>query len=131
VWNPQLNHQCLSLRDVRVAVRIGVHAFEREKPQLLSIDVEMYRRHDRFMGGSLASCLDYDRLYYHITKQLPDREHVELLELLADELVDFSLEDSRVEACRVIVRKLDVYPGTAVPEITIFRTRPAPTDRAA
>ncbi len=81
------------------------------QPQLLSVDVELYRRQERFTGTSLADCLDYDRLYYHITKQWPAREHVELLERLADDLAEYCLVDARVEACRVIIRKLEVYPG--------------------
>ena len=124
MWNQLVSHQCLALRDVRVNVRIGLHAFEYEKPQLLSVDVELYRRQERFTGTSLADCLDYDRLYYHITKQWPAREHVELLERLADDLAEYCLLDARVEACRVIIRKLEVYPDSATPEITIYRTRP-------
>ena len=97
---------------------------EYEQPQLLSVDVELYRRQERFTGTSLADCLDYDRLYYHITKQWPAREHVELLERLADELAEYCLVDARVEACRVIIRKMEVYPGSATPEITVYRVRP-------
>ena len=92
------------------------------KPHL-SVDVELYRRQERFTGTSLADCLDYDRLY-HITKQWPAREHVELLERLADDLAEYCLLDARVEACRVIIRKLEVYPDSATPEITIYRIAP-------
>lgn len=123
VWNQLVSHQCLALRDVRVNVRIGVHAAEYEQPQLLSVDVELYRRQERFTGTCLADCLDYDRLYCHITKQWPVREHVELLERLADDLADYCLVDARVEACRVIIRKAEVYPGSAAPEIMIYRVR--------
>lgn len=123
MWNQLASHQCLALRDVRVSVRIGVHAFEYEKPQLLSVDVELYRRQERFTGTTLADCLDYDRLYEHITGMWPTRAHVELLEQMADDLAELCLADHRVEACRVVIRKLEVYPGTATPEISIYRVR--------
>jgi 7,8-dihydroneopterin aldolase/epimerase/oxygenase len=126
VWNHLESYQCLALRDVRVQVRVGVHRHEHEGPQLLSVDVELYRRQDRFTGTSLADCLDYDRLYFHLTERWPEREHVPLLERLADDLAELCLEDRRVEACRVIVRKPDIYPGTATPEITVYRVRPDP-----
>ena len=58
---------------------------EHEEPQLLSVDVELYRRQERFTGTSLADCLDYDRLYDHITEEWPARAHVELLERLAED----------------------------------------------
>jgi dihydroneopterin aldolase len=124
VWNPLASHECLALRDVRVSVRVGVHAWEHERPQLLSVDVELYRRRERFVGGTLADCLDYDRIHDHLTEIWPARAHVELLERLADDLIDLCLEDGRVEACRVIIRKPEVYPGTAVPEISVYRLRP-------
>lgn len=123
MWNQPVSYQCLALRDVRVSVRIGVHAFEYEKPQLLSVDVELYRRQERFTGTTLADCLDYDRLYEHITGTWPTRGHVELLELMADDLAELCLADHRVEACRVVIRKLEVYPGSATPEISIYRVR--------
>ena len=125
MWNQAVSHQCLALRDVRVSVRIGVHAFEYEKPQMLSVDVELYRRQQRFTGTTLAECLDYDRLYHHVTQEWPARDHVELLEILADELAEVCLADDRVEACRVVIRKPEVYPGSAVPEITVYRLRAA------
>ena len=43
--------------------------------------------------------------------------------MLAEELVEFCLEDARVEACRVVIRKPEVYPGSATPEIAVYRRR--------
>jgi 7,8-dihydroneopterin aldolase/epimerase/oxygenase len=123
VFNQQGNHQCIALRDVRVPVRVGVYAAEHAKPQELSIDVELYRRLDRLTSAALGECLDYDRIYHHLTEEWPVREHVELLEVLAEGLVEFCLSDRRVEACRVVIRKPEVYPGSATPEVTVYRAR--------
>lgn len=125
MWNPLVSHQCLALRDVRVTVRVGVYAAELEAPQQVSVDVEMYRREQRFTGTSLADCLDYDRIYRHLTQDWPRRDHTQLLEQLADQLAEFCLVDARVEACRVVIRKSDIYPGSAAPEISVFRVREA------
>jgi dihydroneopterin aldolase len=108
-----VSHQCLALRDVRVAVRLGVR------------DVELYRCQGRFAGRSIADCLDYDRVFDHLATAWPQRPHTELLEQLAEDLVQFCLADERVEACRVVVRKPEAYAGRAVPEITVFRCRAA------
>ena len=123
MWNPLASHQCLALRDVRVNVRVGVHAVEHAAPQVVSVDVEMYRQVERFTGTTLADCLDYDRIHRHLTEAWPKRPHIDLLEKMADELVEFCMEDGRVEACRVVIRKPDVYPGSPVPEIALFRVR--------
>jgi dihydroneopterin aldolase len=125
VWNPAVSHQCLALRDVRVAVRLGVRADERAAPQLVSVDVELYRRQGRFAGRSVADCLDYGRVFDHLATAWPQRPHTELVEQLAEDLVQFCLADERVEACRVVVRKPEAYAGRAVPEITVFRCRAA------
>ena len=123
MWNPLASHQCLALRDVRVAVRVGVYAHEQTAPQLLIVDVELYRRQERFTGTSLADCLDYDRVYLHLTEEWPARPHICLLETLAEGLVEFCLSDPRIDACRVVIRKAEIYPGTAIPELAVFRLR--------
>jgi dihydroneopterin aldolase len=121
VWDPDVSYQCLALRDVRVAVRLGAFEEERKAPQAVSVDVELYRRHGPFKGHALADCLDYDRVFRHLTECWPERPHTALLELLAEDLISFCLADPRIEACRVVIRKLEVYAGRAVPEIMVYR----------
>lgn len=125
MWDERASYQCLALRDVRVAVRLGAFESERAAPQPVSVDVELYRRQGRFTGGKLSDCLDYDRVFRHLTEIWPERPHTDLLEELAEDLVNFCLADPKVEACRVVVRKLAVYGGRAVPEITVHRLRAA------
>lgn len=125
MWDKDCDHECLALRDVRIPVRVGVYAREHDAPQLLGVDVELYRRRGQFSGSTLADCLDYDRVHDHLTRIWPARAHVELLELLAEDLIGVCLDDPRVEACRVVIRKLEVYPGTATPEISVWRRRAA------
>ena len=67
VWDERVSHQCLALRDVRVDVRLGVYPEEHEAPQPVSVDVELYRTCERFTGTMLADCLDYDRVFRHLT----------------------------------------------------------------
>ena len=125
VWNLAVSHHCLALRDVRVPVRLGIRADERTAPQQVSVDVELCRRQGPFAGGSIADCLDYDRVFQHLTMAWPRRPHTDLLEQLAEDLVRFCLEDARVEACRVVIRKPEAYGGRAFPEIAVFRCRAA------
>lgn len=123
VWDQRVSHQCLALRDVRVLVRLGVCPSERAAPQPVSVDVELYRACAGFTGRTLADCLDYDRVFRQLTEGWPDRPHTDLLEVLAEDLVGFCLADARVEACRVVIRKIEIYQGLGVPEIAVFRQR--------
>lgn len=121
MWDPRQSHQCLALRDVRLHVRLGVCPEERAAPQPVSVDVELYRACERFTGGGLADCLDYDRVFRYLTQTCADRPHTDLIESLAEDLVGFCLADRRVEACRVVIRKTAIYQGRAVPEIIVYR----------
>ena len=123
MWNERSDHQCLALRGLRVEVRLGVNEAERAGPQPVSVEVELYRSGGAFAGRSLADCLDYDRVYRHLTERWPALPHTDLLEQLAEDAVRVCLEDGRVEACRVVIRKLEIYGGRAIPEIAVFRHR--------
>ena len=125
MWDHRISHQCLALRDVRVAVRLGAFEQERREPQPVSVDVELYRAQGAGGQVSLADCIDYDRVFRHLTETWPDRPHTDLLEHLAEDLIRFCLLDDRVEACRVVIRKLEIYAGYGVPEISVYRRRQA------
>lgn len=123
MWDQHASHHCLALRDVRIDVRVGAYREEHAAPQPVSVDVELYRHAGPFTGTSLADCLDYDRVFRYLTEALPARAHIDLLEQLAEEMIAACLADERVEACRVVIRKLAIYGGRGVPEIAVYRRR--------
>lgn len=120
---PRENWHCLALREVPLDVRLGVYPHERVRAQRILVDVELWRRLDRFTGTSLADCLDYDRIHRWLVETWPMRPHTELLEQLAEELIGKCLEDPRVEGCRVRIRKPEAHGGRGVPEILATRWR--------
>ncbi len=123
LWRRDGDWECVALRAVRLWLRVGVREEERRRPQPVEVEVELYRRAPRDRRGGLAACLDYDRLHRHLTEAWPARPHTGLLEELAEDLVAFCLADPRVEACRVVVRKPEIYAGRGVPEVSLYRAR--------
>lgn len=123
MWDIGQSWQCVALRDVGIEVRLGVYAKEHDAPQRIAVDVELYRHTGPGRPASLDECLNYDRIFGHLVETWPARPHTPLLEHLAEDLVEFVMEDLRVEACRVILRKLDIYGGRAVPSIEVYRLR--------
>jgi 7,8-dihydroneopterin aldolase/epimerase/oxygenase len=117
------NHEIVRLEQVELALRVGVYPQEREAPQRVLIDIALFRRHDRYSGGGLGECLDYDRIYEFLVRDLPKRPHTALLEELAEVVLAACFEDSRVEASRVTLRKPDIYGGNGVPALEVFRQR--------
>ena len=123
LWNPAADYQKVAVRNLVVALGIGVYGHERGRSQRVQVDVELFRHAGPLAEVRLDDCLDYDRLHRFLTEELPRRPHFELLELLAEEIAAFALADARVEACRVVLRKLDVYVGGASPELEVYRRR--------
>ena len=115
--------QSVGLEDLEVHLEIGVNPDEHGRRQPVLVAVTMYRMMDGFTGGGLAACLDYGRIFRYVTELLPTRPHVELVEELAEDLVTFCLEDARIEACRVRLKKPQAFGGAACPVLEVFRRR--------
>ena len=108
--------QCrrLFLRDHEIAVRIGVHEFEKRGPQRLLINVDLYvplkysdPRHD-----DIGDVVDYDFIRRCVAERI-SRGHIELQETLCDDLLALMLAHPHVKAARVSTEKPDVYPDSA------------------
>jgi 7,8-dihydroneopterin aldolase/epimerase/oxygenase len=125
-WDPQASYERVALEDLTVELQVGINQWERApgKAQRLLVTVEMFRHRGAFTGTSVADCINYDRVYSHIAARwTPARAHIDLLEPLLEELVAVCFEDTRVEACRVAIRKPHVYNGHAVPTVEVYRLR--------
>lgn len=127
-WDTAASYERVALEDIAVEVQVGIEEWERVagKAQRLLVTVEMFRHRDAFTGTSVADCVDYDRVYRHLAGHwTAARPRVDLLESLLEELVVLCFEDTRVEACRVAIRKPHVYNGRAVPVVEVYRLRPS------
>jgi len=101
----------LFLRDFTVPVAIGVHDFEKQAPQRVRFNVDLYvpladstPNHD-----DIAEVVDYDFIRQTILARIA-RGHIQLQETLCDELLAAMLAHPGVRAARVSTEKPDVYP---------------------
>lgn len=100
------------LRDFEVIASIGIHTFERQNPQRIIIDVELFLAPDAAGGDGedrIETVLDYDFLRERIRKIVEGR-HFNLQETLCAEILDLCLARAEVAGARVSTRKPDVYP---------------------
>jgi dihydroneopterin aldolase len=123
LWDDGSSHECVALRGVALDVRVGIGDEEREGTQALVVDVELYRHRDSAPVGGIEGCLNYDHIYRYVTEVWQHRPHTDLLEELAEDLIVFCLRDPRVEACRVVLRKPEIYQGQAIPTLEVYRRR--------
>lgn len=101
----------LYLRNYVVDANIGIHAFEKEGAQRLTLSVDLYvplalstPRHDR-----IHEVLDYDFIRLTIRHRL-EQGHINLQETLVDDIARNLLAHPAVRAVRVASEKPDVYP---------------------
>ncbi len=120
---PATDFARIRLRDVEVAVKCGLHPWERhpERPTRLLIDVDLFAP---LAPGptTKGEFIDYDQVRNFI-RTLPDRPHIDLLETIVDDIIAACFTLERVVACRVCVTKPDIFNEAAGAGIDITRTR--------
>jgi len=116
----------LFLRDFTVPVAIGVHDFEKQAPQRVCFNVELYvpLAASTPRADALSEVVDYDFIRQTILARVA-RGHIQLQETLCDELLAMMLAHPGVRAARVSTEKPDVYPDCAAVGCEVFGFREA------
>ncbi len=114
--DPKDSGDRIFVRDLVLPVRVGAYAHEHEKPQNVRFDVEVSVTRPLHAVGDMRDVLSYDVITDGI-RILATKEHVALVETLAEQVAGFVLAHPRAVAVRVRVEKLDVGPGGVGVEI--------------
>jgi 7,8-dihydroneopterin aldolase/epimerase/oxygenase len=105
--------QCrrLFIRRMEVMVNIGVHEFERHRPQRVMLDIDVYVAliDSTPKRDKLEEVVDYDFIRRSVFERV-EQGHIELQETLCDDLLARMLACPEVRAARVCSEKPDVYP---------------------
>jgi dihydroneopterin aldolase len=113
------------IRDLVLLCSIGAYPEERLKPQRVRFNVDMRVREARApIDDDLVNVLSYDTVIADI-RELAGRGHINLVETLAQDIIECCLADPRVLDVRVAVEKLDVEPAAAGVGVEIARRRRA------
>ncbi len=111
------------IKDYRTSIRVGVHPSERQGPQPVVINVEMFAKDPgKLSTQSLGSVVNYDYIRDAIGKW-SGRSHIDLLETFLEELVQLCFSDPRVDACRVSIMKPEIFPEATEVGVELFRVR--------
>jgi 7,8-dihydroneopterin aldolase/epimerase/oxygenase len=115
------------LRDALLEAWIGVQPREREAPQRLRVNVDLFvsLAASTPRADHLKEVVDYDFALGTIRARLA-RGHVNLQETLVDDLATALLDHPGVVAVRVSTEKLDVYADAAGVGVEVLRFRQAP-----
>jgi len=109
------------VRDLMLTCSIGVHRHERIGRQRVRINLDLAVREDTtLLSDELENVVCYEKITDGV-RQIVDREHVKLVETLAEDIATLCLGDRRVRSARVRVEKLDVFPDAASVGVEIER----------
>jgi dihydroneopterin aldolase len=116
-------HYRIRVIDLVLPATIGIYDHEKLGPQRVRINVDLkVAQHGGRHDDDIAKVLSYEDIVNGI-KAIIAGGHINLVETLAERVVDLCLADSRVMAARVGVDKLDVVPEAASVGVEIERTR--------
>lgn len=124
IWDMSASYTASVVRDICVEMSIGLHPWERhpERKQRVLVSVAMYAKRDKFEGGDIADCVDYDPVRETV-RAWRDRPHTDLIEPLIEELLEVCFSDERVDACWISIRKPDIFSDAADAGVEVYRLR--------
>ncbi len=110
------------IEQLRVKGKHGVSDAEREREQEFLLDISIdFDTRAAVASDDLKDTVDYS-YFRNAAKEVVGKRSFKLLETLADAIAQKVLEDSRVTAVSVCIRKTEMYTD-CIPGITIARTR--------
>ena len=116
------------VRDLVVPCRIGIYEFEQRIPQRVRINVELLVERRRSGSDEFGDVLNYETIVAGI-RALTESGHVNLVETLAERIIEIGLASPLALAARVSVEKLDIYPeAEGVGVVLRRRKRPRADD---
>jgi dihydroneopterin aldolase len=112
------------VRDLVLAVSIGIHAHEKRQRTRIRVNAELLVGTPVPERDDFAEALDYEAIVAGI-KTIADGRHINLVETFAARVASLCLGDARVRWVRVTVEKLDIYPEAESVGVVVERRRPS------
>jgi len=110
------------VRDLVVAVSIGIHAHEKRQRTRLRVNAELQVATELPANDDFAAVVNYETVVAGI-KSVAGARHINLVETFADRVATLCLADARVGAVRIVVEKLDIYPEAESVGVIVERRR--------
>ena len=114
------------VRNLVLNCSIGIHQHERAASQRIRVNIDLAVREGE-TNGRLDDDLSNVVCYENLTKglrALASREHVNLVETLAEDVANMCLSDDRVCSARVRIEKLDIFDDAESVGVEIERLNP-------
>ncbi len=111
------------LDSVEVSLKIGIHDHEQNVAQRVIVGAELYADPKSYLDHvDLDSIIDYAKVYNAILSW-SKRDQVQLIEDYLKELIALCFGFSHVVACRVSIKKADVFGENQGAGVELFMPR--------
>ena len=111
------------ISDMVLDCSIGVHAHERDAPQRVRINVDLWiEENPTPIDDDIVNVVSYEDIVSGIESYL-GRGHINLIETAAEGIAELCLENRRVVRARVRFEKLDVFSNVAGVGVEFERVR--------
>ena len=111
------------IRELRVAVLIGIYKRERFLPQTVSIDLDIGLPGTAvFKSDKVADTIDYEQVALKIQK-LAASGHFKLVETFAERIAKLLVDDFNAPWVKVSASKIGILPNAKFVGVTIERKR--------
>ncbi len=118
-----VGRRCLLIHDLVLPCSIGVHEHEHHATQRVRINVRVQVADDEQpIEDSIANVVSYEAIVDGI-RAIARSGHINLVETLADRIVELCLANQRVQGVWVRVEKLDLFPDTAGVGVEVEQSR--------
>ena len=104
--------RCIRIRELELNARVGIYDHEKQNPQrlIVSLDIDVELANQTIQNTD--DIVDYDGIAESI-RDMVSQSHIELLETVAEKIVDICLEDIRVKAVSLCLEKPNIHPDMA------------------
>ena len=117
------SHVKIFLDSVEVPLKIGIFDHEQNVAQRVVVDAELYADPQSYLQDvDLDNIIDYGKVYNAITSWA-ERPQVQLIEDYLKELTALCFDFDNVIACKVSIKKADVFGPEQGAGVELFTTR--------
>tara|TARA_B100001027_G_scaffold7514_1_gene4784 strand:- start:44 stop:526 length:483 start_codon:yes stop_codon:yes gene_type:complete len=111
------------IKDLKLKTLIGIHDFEKDKKQRISINIELEAEQNfKNLGDDIKKVVSYEHIVNDIKKLLKSG-HIGLLETLAEQISLICFKDERTLVAKIKIEKLDVFEESKSVGIEILRKK--------
>ena len=117
------SHVKIFLDSVEIPLKIGIYEHEQNLAQRVVVDAELYADPATYLRDvNLDTIIDYGAVYNRI-QSWAERPQVQLIEDYLKELIALCFDFDTVIACKVSIKKADVFGPEQGAGVELFTTR--------